>query len=159
MKNLMLIAFFTISLVGCKNDKKSTSDQPMTEVSKDSDVNKNNTPELEVGCYIYNAKGDLVRLEITNINGTSVKGKLNYAYAEKDKNEGTFEGVVTGDKLLGSYTFISEGIESVRDVAFKIEKNQVVEGFGDLNDDGATFKDTSKLNYRATTPWKKGPCN
>ena len=159
MKHLMLIACLILTLSGCKNNESKKTEDPMTEVQKDTDMDGSKEPKLEVGCYLYNEQGDLVRFEITTINGSSVKGKLNYAYAEKDKNEGTFDGVLTGNKLFGKYTFMSEGTESIRDVAFKVEKNQVVEGFGDLNDDGATFKDTTKLNYRATTPWKKGPCN
>lgn len=159
MKQFMLITFLMITLAGCKNNEKKEAEEPMTEVKNDTTVDTKEEPKLEIGCYIYNERGDLVRFEITEINGNSVKGKLNYAYAEKDKNEGTFEGVLTGDKLLGKYTFMSEGVQSVRDVAFKVEKDQVVQGFGDLNNDGSTFKDTTKLNYSATTPWKKAPCN
>ncbi|MEO6346854.1 MAG: hypothetical protein ABIO60_03000 [Aquaticitalea sp.] len=159
MKQLMLITFLLISLTSCKNNEKKETEEPMTDVKDDSMMDTKKEPTLEVGCYVYNEKGDLVRFEITEIDGTSVKGKLNYAYAEKDKNEGTFDGVLTGDKLFGKYTYMSEGVESIRDVAFKVEKDQIIEGFGDLNDDGTTFKDTTKINYQATTPWKKGPCN
>jgi hypothetical protein len=97
-------------------------------------------------------------MEVTKIEGDAVSANLRYAYAEKDKNDGTFYGNLHGDKLFGTYTFMSEGKKSVRDVAFKIEKDQIVEGFGDLVEGGTTFKNTSNLTYSSTTPWKKVDC-
>lgn len=158
MKQLMLLTFLMITLSGCKNNEKKEVEEPMTEVEK-VPLAETTKPRLEVGCYVFNENGDLVRFEITDINGNAVTGKLNYAYAEKDKNEGTFEGVLTGDKLFGRYTFMSEGVESIRDVAFKVEEDAIIEGFGEMNEDGTTFKDTTKLNYPSSAPLKKGPCN
>lgn len=159
MKQVILMICLCISIVGCKNNDKNKEAESKTEIEQEvTKRDKNQTP-LEIGCYVYKGNGDLVKFEITEINNNNVKGILNYAYAEKDKNDGTFEGVLNGDKLFGTYTFMSEGVQSTRDLAFKIEKKQIVEGFGDLNEDGTTFKDTTAINYNSTTPWPKGPCD
>lgn len=148
-----------IAMVGCKNNEKNKETQLLKETEQESKMAESNLTSLEKGCYIYSGNGDLVKFEITEMNDKNVKGNLSYAYAEKDKNVGTFEGAVNGDKLFGTYTFMSEGVQSTRDLAFKIEKDQIVEGFGDLNADGTTFKDTTTINYNSTTPWQKAFCD
>ena len=54
--------------------------------------------------------------------------------------------------LLADYTFQSEGKESVRQVAFKIQDGKLLEGYGELNADGTKFKDTSKLTFNPSMP-------
>ena len=159
MKNLFIAIFTLVSIASCKQKEKETEIEPMTEVDAEPIDETANEILLEEGCYAYNDDENLVRFEITQIEGSSVKGNLNYAYAEKDKNEGTFEGVLTGDKLLGKYKFMSEGTESLRDIAFKVDANRLVEGYGAMNDDGTTFKDTSSIEYSSSFPLTRGECN
>ncbi|MCK7591787.1 hypothetical protein M0G43_14450 [Subsaxibacter sp. CAU 1640] len=161
MKNSIILFSLLTIFIGCKNNEKQQDEnlaQPNSEETnkeKESDaMNK-----LEVGCYVYKADGTEVKMEVTNISNGNVRANLYYSYAEKDKNEGTLLGKINGDKLFGQYTFMSEGVESVRDVAFKIEKDQIVEGFGDVDEGGTRFKDTTNLSYNTTTPWKKAVCD
>lgn len=115
------------------------------------------TPTLEKGCYIYNANGSMVNLEITKTDNP-VEGNLIYALAEKDKNTGTFNGQFNDGKLVGTYTFQSEGIESKRQVAFMLKDHQLVEGYGELNEDGTMFKDVNSVSYSSTMPLTKTDC-
>lgn len=160
MKKLIMITILMTSIWGCKDKEKKedTMVQPNMEETT-IEMSDNTIDNLELGCYVYKANGNDVKMKITKIEGDAVTANLYYAYAEKDKNEGTFFGNLHGDKLIGKYTFKSEGIESVRDVAFKVEKNQIVEGFGNLDEGGTKFKDTTNLTYSSTTPWKKADCN
>ena len=156
MRKIISIAFLTFAMFGCKDNEKKADTKPMTEVKTEAD--DIDAPILEKACYAYIKDGNLARFEVTQIDGSSVKGQLTYAYAEKDKNDGTFEGILTGDTLLGTYTFMSEGVMSVREIAFKVEDNQLLEGYGDMDENGTRFKDTSTLNYPNTMPLKKGEC-
>ena len=66
---------------------------------------------------------------------------------EKDKNKGTIRGRITNGFLIADYTFMSEGTESVRQVAFKKQGSSFVEGYGnDLNNpDSLDFSNSFKL--------------
>lgn len=160
MKNLIVALLISLSFIGCKDKEKT--ENTMNETNMDDsamETQENTVDNLELGCYIYKVKDDIVKMEVTKIEGDAVSAKLFYAYAEKDKNEGTFFGNLHGDKLMGTYKFMSEGKESTRDVAFKVEKGQIVEGFGDLEETGTKFRDTTNISYNSTTPWKKADCN
>ncbi|MEZ4803391.1 MAG: hypothetical protein R2797_11515 [Gelidibacter sp.] len=161
MKKLMILTLLLTAMVGCKNNEKKEEDTTMQPNMEENipDMKRNSVDNLQLGCYEYKADGSEVKMKVTKIEGDAVTANLYYAYAEKDKNEGTFFGNLHDDKLIGKYTFMSEGVESVRDVAFKIEKDQIVEGFGDLDEGGTMFKDTTKLRYNSTTPWKKTDCS
>lgn len=159
MRNLMIVLLMSVTIFGCKD--KEQKDDSMKEPTMDEstmEMNEDTDDTLKLGCYEYITDGNNVKMKVTKIDGDAVTADLFYAYAEKDKNEGTFSGTLHNDKLIGTYTFMSEGKQSVRDVAFKVEKDQIVEGFGDLDENGTKFMDTEKLTYNATTPWKKVNC-
>jgi hypothetical protein len=159
MKNLMILVFISICMMGCKDQEKREDSiiQPTME-ERAMETKDDNIAALELGCYEYKTEGIDVKMKITKIEGDAVTANLYYIYAEKDQNEGTFFGNLHGDKLIGQYTFMSEGKENIRDVAFKVEKNQIVEGFGELDEGGTKFKDSTQLTYSTTTPWKKTSC-
>ncbi|MBK6634882.1 MAG: hypothetical protein IPH68_02200 [Chitinophagaceae bacterium] len=53
---------------------------------------------------------------------------------------------MSGNILVADYTFMSEGIQSIRQVAFKMEGNSFVEGYGDFkNIDSLDFNTSVKL--------------
>lgn len=160
MKKLMIVLLMSVTIFGCKDkeNKNDTVKDPNIDQAN-MEIKNDNDAILQLGCYEYITDGDNVKMEITRIDGNDVTANLLYAYAEKDKNDGTFSGKINDDKLIGTYTFMSEGKQSIRDVAFKVEKDQIVEGFGDLDEAGTKFIDKDKLNYNATTPWKKVDCN
>lgn len=94
----------------------------------------------ELNCYHYIKNKDTVILKMRSANGL-VTGTLIYNIYQKDKNSGTFEGKMDGDILFGDYTFNSEGMKSVRQVAFKKVGNNFIEGYGE------TEEQNGKLNF------------
>lgn len=154
MKNLFLTAFVAIAIVGCKEKKEETRMANESEVQ----IPEDKSGILEKGCYTYNAHGNTVNFEITDI-GDSILGNLSYAYSGKDRNTGTFKGHLNNDKLIGDYTFRSEGVESSRQVAFMVKDNQLIEGYGELNGEGTAFKDSNTLTYSSTMPLTKTDCD
>lgn len=137
MKNAILMVILAFGITQCK----------------DNDAKAN----LEKGCYTYNLNGNNIRFEITE-TGDSILGNLDYSLSGKDRNSGTFKGNLKGDKLFGTYTFMSEGMESNREVAFLIKGNQLIEGYGELDNAGTTFRNRDNLSFTSTMPLTKGEC-
>ncbi|MEH6407471.1 MAG: hypothetical protein V7767_09335 [Leeuwenhoekiella sp.] len=115
---------------------------------------------LTKGCYVYNVDDNLIKFEVEK-TGETVSGNLDYAFAEKDKNHGTFTGHFKGDTLIGDYTFQSEGMISSREVAFLVKNNQLFEGYGQIITNGSEvkFKDSGALKFNSTMPLKQKDCN
>lgn len=152
MAVLLMLSFAVF--FSCKNKEEKADDTMMEEPMEEEMAM---TPTLEKGCYMYNENGSMVNLEITKTDNP-VEGNLTYALAEKDKNIGTFNGQFNDGKLAGTYTFQSEGVESKRQVAFMLKDNQLMEGYGEMNEDGTMFKDVNSVNYSSTMPLIKKDC-
>src|SRR5260221_2784008 len=110
-------------------------------------------------CYNYFLNKDSISLHIT-ITGKAVSGELLYRIFEKDQNMGSLHGEMHGDTLLAEYTFISEGTESIREVAFLKKENGFAEGYGEAEEkDGKLlFKNAGALNFSNTVILKKSDC-
>jgi hypothetical protein len=110
-------------------------------------------------CYAYTSAKDTVRLTLTTTQPT-VTGRLSYRYFEKNRNEGTIRGTMYGDTLRAEYTFQSEGVASVREVAFLRRGTGFVEGYGDVVERGGAtvFKRVSALQFTSTQPLVPVPC-
>ncbi len=119
----------------------------------------NVTEEMTSNCYVYVNKKDTVQLNMMQL-GTKVSGELTYKLYEKDANNGTIEGEIKGDTLLANYTFNSEGITSLRQVAFLKKGEDWVEGVGDVVgiDGRVNFKDPKALHFNSSLLLKKGNC-
>ncbi|RZK47829.1 MAG: hypothetical protein EOO87_21210, partial [Pedobacter sp.] len=137
---------FSIALTGlfvaCQN---SNTDQSTTDTGS---LETNIVSSTSQTCYKYAKNGDTATLTLMT-SGNVTSGKLNYKLREKDSNTGTIKGEMRGDTLLAEYTFNSEGRESVRQVAFIKKGDQLLEGFGDVEqkDGKMVFKNTPKLTY------------
>lgn len=155
MKKALFLVFACVSLVACKNNTKTEN----PDITKD--VNSLNDPSkaraLEIGCYTYDSNGNTIKMEIIEIDDV-ILGNLNIAYAEKDANQGKFAGTLEGDKLIGTYTFLSEGTKSTREIAFLVKNNQLIEGYGELIENGTKFKDVSTINYTSKMPLTQVDC-
>jgi hypothetical protein len=83
-----------------------------------------------------------------------------YHYFEKDRNTGTLKGQMNGDTLFATYTFMSEGKESVRNVAFLKTENEMKEGYGNLNPASGEpdFTDKSAIKFDNKFVLKKTNC-
>ncbi len=155
----MIKSFFSLVvtsgiLISCNNQSTNNSAVPQTtnteQPAKDNQANH---------CYAYTTDKDSVLMEITT-SGNSVSGTLTYKILEKDQNRGTIRGTMNGDTLIAAYKFMSEGIESVREVAFIKKGNDFIEGFGEVEEvNGAMkFKDISRINYSSNMVLRRVEC-
>ena len=151
MKKIILILLITIGFSSCKNNTDEKSDKNVVVPQKEP------AATLTLGCYSYSANNNNINLEITSLEN-GVTGKLTYLLYEKDGNSGTFTGEISGDNLIGTYQFISEGTESKREVAFLIKDSQLIEGYGEMDENGTAFIDKSKISYTSTMPLSKTDC-
>ncbi|MGE9310705.1 hypothetical protein ACLOAU_03640 [Niabella sp. CJ426] len=78
-------------------------------------------------CYLFIAAKDTYALKL-NIIDKSVKGTAVFKNFEKDSNHGTVEGTVDGDIIRLWYNFQSEGMNSVRELYFKKQGDNLVTG-------------------------------
>jgi hypothetical protein len=99
-------------------------------------------------CYLVVIGKDSIIMQI-DVENNSVTGHLHYRFQEKDKSGGTLFGNLRGDTLIADYKFMSEGMESEREVAFLKSGEGFVEGYGDIEEQGSrmVFKDIRTLKF------------
>ena len=137
MKNTSIIALSLVIFASCNTEKKQES-TTKTEVK---------TTQSEA-CYQHTKDSSTIKLNVI-VNDNMVTGNLTYDYFQKDKSKGTIKGELKSDTLFADYTFMSEGIESVREVVFIKTANGWVEGYGEIDDkDGkVVFKNRDKITF------------
>ncbi|MGC4039904.1 MAG: hypothetical protein QM710_03675 [Flavobacterium sp.] len=149
MKKYFLIPIvFALILTGCKKET------PFKTVPI---VKETGSQATKKECYSYEKNGDTISLQIET-TGKEVIGAMVYSLKEKDRNAGLLKGKLENNILIADYTFHSEGTESTRQVAFKLENGQFIEGYGEVTLDGTHFKDISKIKYSSTMPLGKTEC-
>ncbi|WP_162795983.1 hypothetical protein [Pedobacter nanyangensis] len=149
----VVIGLFMLACLGaCTQTTKVTGDQAQTDSAT-------NIPVAEQSCYVYTKGKDTAELTLMT-TGIVSTGELKYKWFEKDQNMGTIEGEMHGDTLIATYTFNSEGQKSVRQVAFLKKGNQLLEGFGEIEEkDGQTrFKDLKKIDFSQALVFEKIAC-
>ena len=154
IKKLLVTICIACSLLSCKTKEVNKSENTKTIPEAVTNAGNNG---VEVGCYVFDDGKNKISLEVKE-NGAVVKGNLLYDWAEKDKNNGSFDGVVKDNILLANYNFESEGKTSLRKVAFKIDGDKLVEGYGEMTADGANFINTDSLNFSSSMALVKGAC-
>ena len=151
MKNgSIVLAMFVALFISCKEEV--TSDVLEKTIGKVTISEK---------CYSGSINKDTIWMSLTILGIHVAKGKLSYNFYEKDRNEGTFLGQLKGDTLIADYTFMSEGIVSVRQIAFLKRGETFIEGFGDVIDDNngkVQFKDVSQLKFEGKPVLSKADC-
>ncbi len=157
MKKLSALVIVILSVfISCK--KETTLPPPQIE--------PNPPKEAEIvepagdQCYTSRLNGSIVALSFNVNSHQEVNGKLSYNITGKDKNEGTIIGNMKGDTLIADYTFMSEGVSSVREVVFLQKDGTLIEGYGDVVDanNKVTFKDKKKLKFDAKNTLTKSDC-
>lgn len=148
MKNTSIIALSLAIFASCNTEKKQES-TTKTEVK---------TTPTET-CYQHTKDSSTIKLDVI-INDNMVTGNLLYDYYQKDKNQGTIKGQLKSDTLFADYTFISEGVESVREVVFIKTANGWVEGYGEIDDKNGkvTFKNRNKITFDNNVTLKETTC-
>ena len=153
MKKWILIAMVTILLPWNCKEKKSESQNKMEVVETQTEA-----PPLKKGCYRYDKNNNMILFKVENTTDP-VTGNLMYQLDEKDKNTGTFEGTLKEERLIGIYTFMSEGKESTREAAFQIREGKLIEGYGPMNEEGTAFKSHDSIQFSFTMPLTKTECD
>ena len=149
MKNNLLISMVIICVfTSCKNN----SNQTIID-NKALTINQMNH------CYVFTSEKDSIFMEV-NSKGNLITGNLIYKFFEKDQNNGTLQGIIKGDTLIANYEFTSEGIKSIREVAFLKKGNNFVEGHGDMTEKNGRmiFKNTHILNFNSNIILKPVQC-
>ena len=156
VKSIVLLGF--ILLCSCNNEGKTSSEIKEDSIESET-VTKAIPDSLSSGCYSQIAGRDTANLQIEN-KGGNVNGSLSYAIFQKDRNDGTLQAEISGDILTGWYLFKSEGIISVRQVAWKIKGTELWPGTGEMieRNDTMFFSLPDKLQYDSTRPFKKVDC-
>ena len=147
MKNTSIIVLSLLFFSSCNEEKK--------EESKKTEVK---TTQTET-CYQYTKDSSTIKLNIT-IRDNRVTGTLLYDYYQKDRSAGKIKGEIKSDTLFATYTFVSEGVESEREVVFLKTANGWVEGYGEIDDkDGKVmFKDKNKITFDNNAMLKQTVC-
>lgn len=149
MKNQLIhLAFLTMLFSACTNpSNKNAITEPETKI---------NEPAT---CYTYANNNDYVLMRITIIDNL-VSGDLVYEYFEKDKNSGKINGAMKGDTLFAEYTFMSEGVTSIREVSFIKSGNEWREGYGEVSEQSGkvVFADKKKIAFSSKIPLTKTDC-
>lgn len=111
------------------------------------------------GCYSQIKGRDTANLQIDN-KDSNVNGTLSYNIFQKDRNDGGLQAEITGSTLRGWYLFKSEGVISVREVAWKIKGTELWPGIGEVveKNDTMFFAVPDQLQYDSTRPFKKIAC-
>jgi hypothetical protein len=146
---ILLFGVTTLLLSSCNQSPTQNSAVNMKTSEKDSIFNV---------CYSSVVKKDTVLLNALWY-GDSIKGSLGYKLYEKDRNNGTIMGKIYGDTIRAKYTFMSEGRESVREVAFLRRDTLLIEGYGNIKEvgDEVVFEDFGTLKFNGLI-LSKVPC-
>lgn len=158
--SLLLVVMVTLLHIACKNNDQTvvsegqaTGDslvKESTNVISDSSLS---------GCYSMIAQRDTASLQL-EVKGTHVSGSLSYNLFQKDRNDGTFDGEIKGDMILGWYLFRSEGLISVRQVAWQVRPGKVVPANGEVEvrNDSSFYKNPQSLSFDSSRAFVKVPC-
>ncbi|MBL1408911.1 hypothetical protein [Sphingobacterium faecale] len=100
------------------------------------------------GEYLFQSEGDTINMALQQ-KKDSVFGDLNYAFSGKDRNVGRINGVLRDSVITGEYSFVSEGIPSVRQVVFKLTEQGLIEGYGEIEESNGkmVFSDLENLSF------------
>lgn len=152
-KQLLFSIAFALMLIGCKKEIPKTP-KPTVPIAEET-VPESDEPKTE--CYLYNEKGSVISLQLS-YNENGISGIMTYALKEKDHNFGTIDGKIENGIYIGDYKFLSEGVESTRQVAFLLKDRKAIEGYGEMTADGTKFKNVAKLKFDSTMPLTKTEC-
>lgn len=124
---------------------------PGTNVTRDTTIG---------GCYTQIFKRDTVTMQI-DITGNNATGPLTYKLYEKDMNDGSVKAVLSDSVIMGWYLFRSEGVMSVRQVAWRVKPGQLLPATGDVmqRNDSTVFSNPDKLRFDDKNPFVKVRCS
>jgi len=154
---MRLLYFLFVSISVCSSCNNTAETKNITDKNS-SEVMASDIMET-TQCYLGVPGKDSVFLQIL-IDNNTVIGDLEYKRFLKDRNKGTIKGMFRGDTLLADYTFMSEGVISVREVIFLKKGDVLIEGFGDVEEknERMVFKNTGNVKFDEFMSLKQNDC-
>ena len=154
-KASFLLVFAVFLLFACNNAEESPV--PTTDTIHTDSLEI--VPVAIVQCYENQNGADTVQLRIADSSGM-ISGNLNYRIEGKDANTGSFSGKWFGDTLIADYSFRSEGVRSVRQIAFLKKDSFLIEGFGPVTQENKQmkFKSRDSLSFNEVNRLSLVPC-
>ena len=158
---LSVVVFF--SMVSCTNESSAKKSEEVESKAAESaaPATEEKSPTNNTGkmCYANFDNNDTIIISFARTDN-KISGELLYQFDEKDRNKGEITGVMKGDTIIADYAFISEGINSVRQVVFLKHGDEMVEGFGSVSDDHGrvVYQDLSKLTFDKSVTLKSINC-
>ncbi|MGO4770342.1 hypothetical protein ACEN2I_01660 [Flavobacterium sp. W22_SRS_FK3] len=157
MKKIAAIIIMMSSIfISCKKETTLSSPQITQDSPKEAEI----VEPAGNQCYAWGANGSVIEMSFNVNSNQEVNGKLKYNLVGKDKNEGTLIGNIYGDTIIADYTFDSEGVSSIREVAFLQKDGTYIEGYGDVVEANGkvSFKDRKKLKFDMKNTLTKVDC-
>lgn len=127
LKQIKIYALLLFISASCNNNPAASTNEI------DSLADKKTVRLSSESCYRAVLQKDTVTLHL-NVNAGEVTGELAYKFFEKDSNKGSIRGEMNGDTLMAEYIFMSEGVQSAREVAFLQRGDQLIEGYGPMEE-------------------------
>ncbi len=155
MKNVIYFLLLAANLTACQQDSSTKKAADSTITAETAVIA---AAESRI-CYVSFKNRDSTYLHLMK-KGEQVTGTLNVSLYEKDRNVGTVSGLVKGDTLLLDYTFQSEGIESIRQVAYLQQDGKLIEGFAEVQDQNGktSFKSLADLKFDGSVVLEQSDC-
>ena len=157
MKKISAIIFIMFSVfISCKKETTLPPPQITPNPPKEAEI----VEPAGDQCYVSSENNNTIKLSFNVNSHQEVNGKLSYNLYGKDKNEGTLIGNMKGDTLIADYTFLSEGISSIREVAFLQKDGTFIEGYGPTTEANGkvSFTDKKTLKFDAKNTLLKVDC-
>jgi hypothetical protein len=139
-----LLSLFFISMLSCNTPTgKDAENEPKLE-----NIGVKPTEISGEQCYLFVAVKDTYALKLTIVD-KSVKGTAVFKNYEKDSSHGSVEGEVDGDIVHIWYNFQSEGMQSVRELFFRKQGDELVTGIANeqVKGDSAYVPDKNTIKY------------
>ncbi|HTE23827.1 hypothetical protein [Flavitalea sp.] len=164
MKQIFL-ATSILFLIAC-NDKPADATTVKGNDTTSQDVSVKDGSDVASGfargtriCYSNFRNRDTVLLSFTR-SDTAISGELTYQFFQKDRNTGIINGTVKGDTIIADYKFNSEGTTSVRQVVFLKRGDELLEGFGDVEENNGkmVFRNVSSLVFDSSMVFSLTDC-
>jgi hypothetical protein len=154
----MFVVFLAVA--ACTNNEQQTTRED--SLTRNDTLPRDTVVVIDTvlsGCYSMMVNRDTASLQM-QVKGTQVTGSINNDLDGKDRNDGTFEGEIMNDRLTGWYLFRSEGLMSVRQIAFRIGNGYLWPANGEVivRNDSTFFKDINQLRFDSTRPFVKVRC-
>ncbi len=150
LNNSVCALAFVALAAACNNPKGTNVSLDVIDSlgSESTDTIQKGSVKLQP-CYLATIGKDSAFLKIKVSDSTKVTGELQYKFQEKDQAIGTINGSISTDTLTIDYTFMSEGVKSVREITFLVRDEQVIEGIGDYQEKNGkmSYKNRALIDY------------